>query len=155
MIRSLALTVSFFLAGAAPALTQTHPQSHPQGRPHDQSSHTPLDPALHAAMHARLLGSWTGTLSSPAGVSKRLDLTVANDKRGTMTLKLKTDLPFRSGTASNIAMDGDGLHWMQNLSGASCKVTAVLSAGTAHSSDVMKGMMACEHEELTFALHKK
>ena len=100
MIRSLALTVPFFVGGAGLALAQTHPPSHPQGRPHDPAGHTPLDPAQHAAMHAQLIGSWTGSLSAPSGVSKRLNLTVGNDKLGAMTLKISTRAETRRIVAS-------------------------------------------------------
>ena len=155
MIRSLALTVSFCLAGAATALAQTHPQTHAQGRPHDQSGHGPLDPSQHAAMHALLLGNWTGTSSSPGAVSGKLDVVVASDKLGNVILKMKADQPIRVGTASGVALQGNALHWTQDVSGAPCQATAVLSAATPLVPETMKGSMACERGEITFELQKK
>jgi hypothetical protein len=154
MIRSLALTVLLVVVGALSAVAQTHPQSHPPGRPHDRPSHAPLDPAQHAAMHARLHGSWTGTLNSADGVSKKLTLTVAHDKLGKMTLEMSADQPFVAGAASNIAIDAGGLHWMQTFSGASCNATAVLTAGTTHAPETMTGTVACDKGAITFALQK-
>lgn len=153
MIRSLALTVCFFLACAGPALAQTHPQTHAQGHPHDQSGHDPLDPSEHAAMHA-LLGNWTGTSSSPGAVSKRLNLAVAGDKLGNVTLKMKADLPIRVGAASSVALEGNTLHWTQDVSGTPCQATAVLNAATPLVPETMKGSMACENGAITFALQK-
>src|SRR6266545_4186132 len=102
MIRSLALIVSFCLAGAAPALSQTHPPEHGQGRhQHDASGHSPVDPSEHAAMHGVLLGEWTGTSSSLEGVSRKLALAVASDKRGNVKLKMKADQPIQLGASSS------------------------------------------------------
>lgn len=154
MKRILALTVSFCLAGAAAALAQTHPQTHAQGRPHDASGHDPLDPSQHAAMHALLHGNWTGTSSSPGALSRKLDLAVATDKLGNVTLKMKADRPIRAGAASRVALDGNTLHWTQDVSGAPCQATAVLSAATPLVPDTMKGSMACEQREITFELQK-
>lgn len=155
MIRSLALTVSFCLAGAAPALAQTHPPDHAQGRPHDATGHhSPLDPSEHAAMHAALLGNWTGTSSSVDAASRKLALAVASDKRGNVTLKMKADQPIRVGASSSVAFEGNTLHWTQVVSGAPCKATAVVSAATPLVPETMKGSMACENGEITFALQK-
>lgn len=152
MIRSLALTVSFFLACAAPALAQAHPQTPDHGRSHDQSDHTPLDPSQHAAMHA-LLGNWTGTSSSPEAASRKCDLTVASDKLGNVTLTMKVDQPIRVGAASRVALEGNTLHWTQDVSGTPCKATAVLT-GTTLEHETMKGSMTCDSGEMTFALQK-
>lgn len=154
MIRSLALTVSFFVAGAGPVLAQTHPPSHPQGRPHDPAGHTAPDPSQHAAMHALLLGSWKGTSSSNESVPKALDVTVATDKLGNVTLKMKTDQPVPFGAARHVAIEGGTLRWTQDVSGNACKATAVLSAATPLDPETMKGSMACEHDEITFTLQK-
>lgn len=154
MTRSLALMVSLVLAGATPALTQTHPQSHPQGRPHGASGHAPLDPNQHAAMHALLHGSWQGTSTAQGGVATKLDLAVAIDTRGNVTLKMKADQSIRVGQASSVAVDGNTLQWTQTLSGTPCKATAVLSAATPLVPETMKGTMACEHGEITFAVQK-
>ena len=154
MIRSLVLSAYVFVAGVAPAMGQTHPQTHPQGRPHDQSGHTPMDPAQHAAMHALLHGSWQGTSSSPEGVSGKLNLAVASDKQGNLTLKMKADQPIRVGAASNLAIDGNKLQWTQAVSGKPCEASAVVSAATDDVPQSMRGTMACEHGEIAFALHK-
>jgi hypothetical protein len=154
MIRSLALTVSFCLAGAASALAQTHPPDHAHGRPHGAGGHHPLDPSMHAAMHVLLLGSWTGTASSAEAVSRKLALAVASDKRGKVTLKMKADQPMRVGASTGIAVEGDTVHWTQVVSGEPCKVSAVVSTATPVAPDTMKGRMACETREITFALQK-
>lgn len=154
MIRSLALMVSLGLAGATPALAQTHLQSHAQGRPHGQSGHTPLDPAQHAAMHALFHGSWTGTSTSIEGVPTKLDLAVATDKQGKVALKMNADQSGRVGAASNVAFEGNSLQWVQTVSGTACKATAVVSAATPLVPETMKGTMTCERGEITFALQK-
>jgi hypothetical protein len=153
MIRSLALTASFCLSVSAPALAQTHPPTHAQGHPHDATGHGHIDPGHHAAMHA-LLGSWTGTSNVPREVSRKLGLDVATDKLGNVTLEMKADRPIGVGAASSIAVDGNTLHWTQDVSGAACKATAVLSAATPLVPEKLKGSMACEHGEITFALQK-
>src|SRR5438094_75730 len=119
MIRSLALTVSFCLVGAAPALAQTHPPDHAQGRPHvhDAGGHNPIDPSDHDAMHGVLVGNWTGTSSSLEGVSRKLDLAVASDKHGNVKLKMKAEQPIRIGASSSVALEGNTLHWTQLVSG--------------------------------------
>lgn len=93
-------------------------------------------------------------MSSPEGVSGKLHLAVTGDKLGKMTVKVRTDQTVRAGPASHVAIDGDGFHWTQDVSGASCKATASLSAATPHVPATMKGTMACKHGELAFALHK-
>jgi hypothetical protein len=153
MIRSVALTVSLFVAAPAVAQVQ-HPQTHPQGRPHDPSGHMPMDPAQHAAMHALLHGEWKGTSSSAEGVSGKLALAVASDKHGNVTLKMKADQPIRVGAASNFAIDGNKLQWTQDVSGKPCKTSALLSAATPHAPETMTGSMACEHGEIAFTLQK-
>lgn len=153
-MRSLALTVSFCLAGAAPALAQTHPPDHAQGRPHDASGHNPIDPSDHDAMHGVLVGNWTGTSSSLEGVARKLDLTVAGDKRGNVKLKMKAEQPIRIGESSSVALEGNTLHWTQLVSGAPCRATAVVSAATPPFPETMRGRMACENREITFALQK-
>jgi hypothetical protein len=154
MIRSLVLTVSFCLSIAAPELAQTHPPDHAQGRPHDGSGHSSLDPSQHAAMHALWLGSWTGTSSSPGEISRKLDLAVATDKLGNVTLKMKADQPIRVGAASHVALDGSTLRWTQDVSGTPCQATAAVSAATPLVPETMKGTMACEHGEIAFELKK-
>jgi hypothetical protein len=154
MIRSLALSASLCLVGAAPALAQSHPPDHAQGRPHHGAGHRPLDPSDHAAVHALLFGNWTGTSSSLEAASRELALVVAKDKRGNVTLKMKADQPIRMGASSSVAFEGDTIHWTQVVSGRSCKAAAVLSAATPLVPETMKGSMACENGEITFALQK-
>ncbi len=156
MIRSLALIVSFCLAGAAPALSQTHPPEHGQGRQHDHdaSGHSPIDPSEHDAMHGVLLGNWTGTSSSLEGVSRKLDLAVASDKRGNVKLKMKADQPIQLGASSSVVSEGNTLQWTQVVSGAPCKATAVVSAATPVAPETMKGSMACQNGAIAFALQK-
>jgi len=154
MIRSLALIVSFCLARAAPALSQTHPPEHGQGRQHDASGHSPVDPSEHEAMHGVLLGKWTGTSSSLEGVSRKLDLAVASDKRGNVKLKMKADQPIQLGASSSVVSEGNTLQWTQIVSGAPCKATAVVSAATPVAPETKKGSRACQNGELTFARQK-
>lgn len=155
MIRGLALTASFLLAGTVPALAQTHPGSHARGHPHGQSGHVPLDSAQHAALHASLHGSWEGTLSSPQGVSSRLEMSIAHDSLRTVILRMSTDQPIRAGTASNLVIDGAKLRWTQDLSGTACNVSAVLTAATPLAPEMMQGKMACERGENTFTVRKR
>ena len=157
MLRRLAVLVSFAVASVIPATAQT--QSHPphsQGGSHDPAAHMhmPVDPAVHAAMHAQLLGNWSGTLTSTGGSPITLQLAIANDKQGKLTVKMSADRSMKAGAASDVAIDALGLHWMQALSDTSCKATAVLDAATHHAPETVRGTMACEHGELAFALHR-
>ena len=155
MTRRLALTVSIFLASAASAFAQTHPQGHPQGSPHDPASHQPMDPALHAALHALMHGSWTGTISSPDGMSSKIDLAVGIDKQGNMTLTMRSAKPLRTGAATHVKIDDGTLRWAQDVAGITCKATAAAaSAATDGAESTLKGTMACPDREMTFALHK-
>jgi len=157
MIRRIAVIVSFAVAGFVPALAQTqtppHPQ-HPQGRPHHPGPHPPMDPALHAAMHARLVGTWAGTLSAPDGTHTKLHLAVSSDKHGKMALKVDDVQAMKAGSATNVALDGHGLHWTHKISGESCQATAALESVTHHAPETMKGTMACGHREIPFTLQK-
>jgi hypothetical protein len=156
MIRPLALTASFFLAGAIPALAQTHPSPRaPHARTHSHGpGHVRPDSAHHAAMHAALHGTWTGTLNHQ-GASSRLDLSVAPDSVRKLTLRLNADQPIRAGAASNFRVSGDTLQWTQELSGAPCEATARLSAATAIAPEKLEGTMACGLGQVRFTLHKK
>lgn len=154
MIRSLALTASFCLSVGAPALAQ-HPANHAQGRPHDPAGHHyPMDAKQHDAMHKLVHGRWIGASSFPGEMSPKLDVAVATDKAGKLTLKMKTNEPIRVGAASKIALEGNTLQWIQEVSGAPCKATAVVTPATAQASETMKGSIACEQGEITFALQK-
>jgi hypothetical protein len=153
MIRGLALTVSLLVAGAGPALAQTHTRPHGQGYPHGPG-HVRPDSATHAAMHAALHGSWTGTLSSHRGDSSGLSLSVAHDSARKVLLTMRTDRPIHVGVGSDFMMHGDKLHWTQDLSGKSCKATAVLTTATPRAPEAIRGELACEDGEITFTLHK-
>lgn len=158
MIRRAVLIAAIVGAGLAPVLAQTqarpHPQ-HPAGQPHDRSSHPPMDPALHAALHARLVGNWSGTFTGTDATPAKLQVAIASDKQGQMTLKLATDRVLKAGAASEVALDSHGLHWTQALTGTSCKATATVETAAAHhGTDTLKGKMTCGQQELTFALQK-
>ena len=153
MIRAVALRVCLLVAGAVPALAQTHPSSHPQGYPHG-AGHMAVDSATHAALHALLHGSWTGTLTSAQGVSTGIDMSVARDSTGQGRVTMTTARPSRSGAASDFLMDGDKLQWTQDLSGATCKATAVVATSGPSARETITGKMACDAEESTFTLHK-
>jgi hypothetical protein len=96
MIHGLALTASVFLAGAVPALAQTHSPSHARIHSHGPG-HVRPDSAQHAALHARLHGSWEGTFRSAPGVSTGLALAVGYDSTRKVTLRMSTDQPIRGG----------------------------------------------------------
>ena len=154
MVRGLALTASLLLA-AVPVHAQTHAGSHDRSHPHDQPGHGPVDPAVHAALHALMHGSWTGTTTSAQGTSSGLTLTVAPDGPRSMTLRMSLDRPARSGSARDLVVRGDTLRWTQELSGAACKATAIVSPATAAARETMRGTMACEHDALDFTLQKQ
>jgi hypothetical protein len=154
MIRRVALTASFLVAGAMPALAQTHSPPHAQAYPHGPG-HIRPDSATHAAMHALLHGSWTGTLSSRQGVSTGLDMSVTHDSLRKVTLALRTDRAMQAGPAMDLVLNGDTLQWTQDLAGTSCKATATLSHATAPSPDTIIGRIACEDRNMTFSLRKK
>jgi hypothetical protein len=105
-------------------------------------------------MHGLLLGTWTGTSSSSGPASGKLDMVIATDKSGKMTLKMTGDKAIRAGASSGVAVEGHTLHWGQVVSGASCHATAVVSDATPVVPETMKGSMACDGREITFALQK-
>lgn len=82
-------------------------------------------------------------------------MSVAQNAPRKVTLRMSTDQPIRAGFASHFVIDGDKLHWTQDLSGTSCKATAVLSAATPLVPEMMEGKMACEEGEITFTLRKQ
>ena len=153
MLRNLALTGSFLLAGATLALAQTHPPTHARAHPHEPG-HVRPDSAQHAAMHALLHGVWKGTLRHQSG-SSGLDLSIGHDSAWKVVLRLSADQSIRAGAAGNFMIAGDTLSWTQELSGAPCKATARLSAATPLAPPKLEGTMACELGEVIFALHKK
>ena len=154
MIRSVALAVSLLLPGAVSISAQTHPQSHPQGPPHGPAGHQPLDPAQHAALHALMHGEWHGTLSAPGGTSASLRLNVSTDKEGHEAFKMIADAAAHVGSATQIALEGHRVRWMQDISGRPCKAVADVAAATASDPETLKGTMTCAQRELTFNLRK-
>ena len=154
MIRCFALAVSLILAGAVSASAQTHPPSHPQDPPHGPTGHVPMDPAQHAALHALMHGDWHGTLSTPEGSSRTLDLTVSTDKLGHDVFQITGEPAARVGHASQIAIEGHQVRWMQDISGMPCKAVADVVAATSRNPETLKGTMTCAQSEMTFALHK-
>jgi len=154
MTRGLALTATFVILGAVPALAQTHAGSHAERYPHGPG-HVRLDSATHAMMHAQLHGSWAGTLSSHRGFSSSVDMSIKYDSLLNPTLMLRSERPGLSGAATDLVMNGDQLHWTQQMSGASCIATAVLTKAASPASNTIEGKMLCKEDELTFSLRKK
>src|SRR5215471_18777791 len=107
MVRNLALAASLFVTGGIAISAQTHPPSHPQGPPHDGSGHVPMDAAQHAALHGLLDGAWHGALSSPADAPEMIDLNVARDDAGKLTVRMVGRRSAQLGAASQVAVDGD------------------------------------------------
>src|SRR2546430_1146947 len=87
MKRRLAFTLSLVLGAAVPALAQSHPV-HAGSHPHDSLGHASMDSAQHAALHALMHGSWVGTASSAHAGPSAMNLTVAQDDRNQVVLKL-------------------------------------------------------------------
>ena len=142
------------VAVTAPVLAQTqgHPQ-HPQGQPHNPN-HPAMDPALHALLHGRLSGSWSGTLTRSDAVPTKLDLAIATDKKGQLTLTMKNAGPVKAGAATNVQLDETGLRWAQPVSGQDCKAKASLDPVTHHGPETMKGTMMCGTQEMAFVMTK-
>ena len=153
MIRRLALTASCLLAGALPAFGQTHHSGAPT-HPRHAPGHERPDSAHHAAMHALLTGRWTGTVTSAQGITSNLALAVAHDSLQGMTLTTDTGERIPAAKSSNVALDGTRLQWTQDLSGASCKATAILSPATQLDREAVKGKMTCPDGDRTFVLRK-
>lgn len=151
MRQCVVMAVSLLLVGTVPVRGQ-HPE-HPHGQPHDRASHPPMDPELHALIHG-LLGTWTGTATSPDGSSTSLTLAATNDKQGTLTLKPPASASKDVGAARDVVFDGHSLRWTQMLSGVSCKASATVAAATEQTVGTMKGTMACPDREMAFALEK-
>jgi hypothetical protein len=154
MSRTVALTVALFLGTAGIALAQTHPQTHPQGRPHDPATHPAMDPAQHAAMHAAVLGTWTGTSNSTGSGASKLDIVIAHDKLGNLTLKMQGDQSMRVGEATAVSIEAKGLQWTQMVAGAPCQATAVLSPASNQVPETINGTLACGQRDIAFTLHK-
>lgn len=105
-------------------------------------------------MHALLTGRWTGTVTSPEGITSDLTLAVAHDSLQGMTLTTDTGERIPVAKISNLAIEGTRLQWTQDLSGASCKATAVLSPATQLDRETVKGKMTCADGDRTFILRK-
>lgn len=160
MIRGLALAALFLVAGSAPTMAQarTHGAGHVRpdsGKHHPHGpGHIRPDSAQHAAMHARLFGSWTGTLSSHQGAPTRLSMSIGRDSMRSVSLNMNAEQPMRLGAAKDFAVNGDKLTWTQDLAGAPCRATAVVTAAKGSAPEELKGTMACERDEITFSLRK-
>ena len=153
MIRGLALTASLLFVGAVPAFGQTHHSGTRTHPPHGPG-HVRPDSAHHAAMHALLTGRWSGTVTSAQGVTRDLTLSVAHDSLEGMTLTTDTGERIPAPKVSNVAIEGTRLQWTQDLSGASCKATAVITAATQLERETVKGKMTCADGDRTFILRK-
>jgi len=114
----------------------------------------PLDPAAHAALHALVHGTWSGAWSPTDAGPAKLQLAIASEKDGRLTVKMTTDGPMKAGAASDIAIDAHGLHWTQTLAGSSCKAAAALEPTTHHEAETMKGTLTCENRDIAFVLRK-
>jgi len=159
MIRGLGLSLSFLLIAAVPALAQS--RSHGPGHVRPDGPHHPHGPghirpgsAEHAATHSLLLGTWKGTFSPSQGIASGLNLSVSRDTDRKLTLRMSADQILRAGPVSGVTINGDKLHWTQELAGASCKASAVVSGATPSAPQTMQGNIACEEREITFTLHK-
>jgi hypothetical protein len=144
------LTATLVMVGCMTLLAQSHEGTHPQGPPH--GPHDPIDPQLHAAMHS-LVGTWTGTLGSTNG-PELMHLVAANDSDGHLTLKLKSD-SARFGPASDVALKGNAVRWMQVLAGASCRASASFAAPKEQSPETLKGTLTCAGTRVPFTLEKQ
>lgn len=149
----LTLTTVLLVASASSAFAQVHHSGAPHHPPH-APGHVRPHSADHDAMHARLTGRWTGTLTSAHGATTELTLAVAHDSLQGMTLTTGAGERIPTGKIGNLAMDGTRLQWTQDVSGVSCKATAVLSPATALDRETVTGKMACADGDRTFILRK-
>ena len=153
MIRGLALTASFLLVGALPALAQTHHSGARTHPPHAPGHERP-DSAHHVAMHALLTGRWSGTVTSAQGVTSNLTLSVTHDSLQRMTLTTDAGERIPASTITNLTIVGSRLQWTQDLSGTSCKATAVITPATQLERETVRGKIACADGDRTFILRK-
>ena len=150
MIRRFALVTSLLLGLAASVAAQMHPSSHSQGRSHDASGHESIDPVLHALLH----GDWHGTLSVSEGLTSALDLNVSTNELGKEVFRVTAEPAAHVGPASELAIEGHSVRWVQDVSGTPCKAAAHLVPATTSDSDTLKGTMSCAQGDMTFALRK-
>ena len=153
MTRALALTAALLLASAASAGAQTHHSGARTHPPHAPGHERP-DSAHHAAMHALLTGRWSGTVTSAQGITSNLTLAVSHDSLQGMTLTTDSGERIPASRITNLGIEGTKLQWTQDLSGASCKATAVLSPATQLDRETVKGKMTCPDGDRTFVLRK-
>ena len=150
MTRCFALATLLLVGLAASAAAQTHPPSHPQGRSHDASGHEAIDPVLHALLH----GDWHGTLNVSEGLTSPLDLNVSTNKLGKEVLRIAAEPSAHVGPASEFAIEGHSVSWVQDVSGMPCRAAAHLVPATKSDPDTLKGTMSCTQGDMTFALQK-
>ena len=153
MTRALALTAALLLASAVSAGAQAHHSGARTHPPHAPGHERP-DSAHHAAMHALLTGRWTGTVTSRQGITSDLTLSVAHDSLQGMTLTTDTGERIPAAKINHFALDGTRLQWTQDLSGAPCRATAVLSPATQLDRETVRGKMVCADGDRTFVLRK-
>jgi len=152
MTRRFALLLAFVVAGVSPAFAQNQGQAHPQ---HPQTApHHPLQGQMDPAMHALLHGTWTGTVTSSEGSPTKMQLAVATDEQGMMSVKISGDPSLKIGPSTDLKVDEQGLHWTQALAGETCTATAALEGQDPHGPGSLKGKMACRNREIPFALEK-
>ena len=101
-----------------------------------------------------MTGTWVGTVTSPEGATSELSLVVAHDSLRGMTLITGTGRGTPVVRITNLSREGARLQWTQELSGASCKADAVLTAATALDRGVVAGKFACTDGLKTFVLRK-
>lgn len=151
MLRRLALTLFALAAAGSPVFAQGHPGSHQIG--HHDVDHHPLDSAQHAALHALMHGTWTGTLTSPHGVTG-LNLSVAHDSLHRLLFQMSANQGSRAGAGTEFALRGDTLHWNQELGGATCHASARMNVNSLHAASAIHGTLKCDSGDVSFALKR-
>ena len=156
MIRIVALMVCVLTSAVTIAFGQgrSHAQSHAPSQPHDPIGHPPMDPEQHAALHGLLDGKWLGPLSTPAGESRQMTISVTQTASGgdLFSVTAAPSLPF--GAARQLAVQHHRIRWVQSVSGEDCKATADLVDGATPDRKILKGTLSCAPGDLTFSLTK-
>lgn len=154
MTRRLALIASLCTLSAMPAFAQAHtPPPHGQAFRHGPG-HVPPDPATRDLLHALFHGTWTGTLRSPEGAVSALRLSASPDTLQGAKVSLYADRPSRGGDAKGFVLTGDTLQWTQDLSGVSCRASALVSGTSASAPQRLQGKITCVNGESTFSLSR-
>ena len=153
MPRVLVFTAALLLASAPSAVAQAHHSGTPT-HPHHAPGHERPDSAHHAAMHDLMTGRWSGTVTSPEGITSNLTLAIAHDSLQGMTITTDTGERIAAARISKLSMQDIRLEWTQDLSGSSCKATAVLSRATPLDGETVSGKMTCADGDRTFVLRK-